>query len=48
MAELFSACEEELKPQQKKVKEGEEDDGPIFVGEASHSKSAISDIWGTQ
>lgn len=47
LAELFSACEEELKPRQKNVKEGEDDDGPVFVGEGSHSKSAISNIWNT-
>lgn len=47
MAELFSACEEELKPRQKEVKESEDDDGPVFVGDGSHSKSAISNIWNT-
>ncbi|XP_059556086.1 zinc finger protein 280D isoform X2 [Myotis daubentonii] len=47
MAELFMECEEEeLEPWQKKVKEVEEDDDdePIFVGEISSSKPAISNI----
>uniref|UniRef100_UPI004038AF66 zinc finger protein 280D-like n=1 Tax=Callospermophilus lateralis TaxID=76772 RepID=UPI004038AF66 len=44
MAELFMECEEELEPWQKKVKEVEDDDDdePIFVGEISSSKPAIS------
>ncbi|XP_025853730.1 zinc finger protein 280D isoform X4 [Vulpes vulpes] len=47
MAELFMECEEEeLEPWQKKVKEVEDDDDdePIFVGEISSSKPAISSI----
>ncbi|XP_071078079.1 zinc finger protein 280D isoform X3 [Desmodus rotundus] len=47
MAELFMECEEEeLEPWQKKVKEVEDDDDdePIFVGEISSSKPAISNI----
>uniref|UniRef100_UPI004038C855 zinc finger protein 280D-like n=1 Tax=Callospermophilus lateralis TaxID=76772 RepID=UPI004038C855 len=47
MAELFIECEEEeLEPWQKKVKEVEDndDDEPIFVGEISSSKPAISNI----
>ena len=45
MAELFMECEEEeLEPWQKKVKEvdDDDDDEPIFVGEISGSKPAIS------
>lgn len=45
MAELFMECEEEeLEPWQKKVKEvdDDDDDEPIFVGEISSSKPAIS------
>ena len=44
MAELFMECEEEeLEPWQKKVKEDDDDDDePIFVGEISSSKPAIS------
>ncbi|XP_045142426.1 zinc finger protein 280D isoform X1 [Echinops telfairi] len=47
MAELFMECEEEeLEPWQKKVKEVEDDDDdePIFVGEITSSKPAISNI----
>ncbi|XP_069396583.1 zinc finger protein 280D isoform X2 [Delphinus delphis] len=47
MAELFMECEEEeLEPWQKKVKEvdDDDDDEPIFVGEISSSKPAISNI----
>ncbi|XP_065268781.1 zinc finger protein 280D [Emys orbicularis] len=49
MAELFMECEEEeLEPWQKRVKEVEEDDDdddePIFIGEISSSKPAISNI----
>ncbi|KAM5125226.1 zinc finger protein 280D-like [Callospermophilus lateralis] len=47
IAELFIECEEEeLEPWQKKVKEVEDndDDEPIFVGEISSSKPAISNI----
>lgn len=45
MAELFMECEEEeLEPWQKKVREvdDDDDDEPIFVGEISSSKPAIS------
>ncbi|XP_005393920.1 PREDICTED: zinc finger protein 280D [Chinchilla lanigera] len=47
MAELFMECEEEeLEPWQKKIKEvdDDDDDEPIFVGEISSSKPAISNI----
>ncbi|KAB1277245.1 Zinc finger protein 280D [Camelus dromedarius] len=47
MAELFMECEEEeLEPWQKKVKEvdDDDDDEPIFVGEITSSKPAISNI----